>query len=248
MDTNSTQNPRHTILVVEDDPGLREAVAIYLKTQGHTVLQAPEGKEALKALSKTDNVHLMIADLMMPGMNGQTLIQEVRRRQYDFPIIILSARSEEVDKINGLTIGADDYLTKPFSSMELLARVNAALRRYSQLLNVKATAAHSNGKNNVLVNRGLELNPITKEVKVDGKPVHLTPKEFMILELLMRQPGRVFSASEIYEAIWKEDAISTETITVHIRKLREKIEENPKKPNYLQVVWGLGYKIRQEEE
>lgn len=248
MDTNSTSTPRHTILVVEDDPGLREAVAIYLKTQGHNVIQAPEGKEALKALAKTDNVHLVIADLMMPGMNGQTLIQEIRRRQYDFPIIILSARSEEVDKINGLTIGADDYLTKPFSSMELLARVNAALRRYSQLLNVKATAAHANGRNDVLVNRGLELNPITKEVKVDGKPVHLTPKEFMILELLMRQPGRVFSAAEIYEAIWKEEAISTETITVHIRKLREKIEENPKKPNYLQVVWGLGYKIRQEDD
>lgn len=235
----------HTILVAEDDSGLREAISIYLKSQGYKTLLAENGKAGLDLLRRAADVHLAIVDLMMPVMDGLTMIQEIRKTN-DFPIIILSARSEEVDKINGLTMGADDYLTKPFSSMELLARVNAALRRYEQFLEMKSSSGPK--KSEVLVNRGLELNSVTKEVKVEGKPVHLTPKEFMILELLMRNPGRVFSAAEIYEAIWKEDAISTETITVHIRKLREKIEENPKKPVYLQVVWGLGYKLRKETD
>lgn len=235
----------HTILVVEDDAGLREAINIYLKSQGYQTILAENGKEGLEALNKAEHVHLAIVDLMMPVMDGLTMIQEVRK-SHDFPIIILSARSEEIDKINGLTMGADDYLTKPFSSMELLARVSAALRRYDRFLEAKSSQGET--KSDVLVNRGLELNSVTKEVKVDGKPVHLTPKEFMILELLMRNPGRVFSAAEIYESIWKEDAISTETITVHIRKLREKIEENPKKPVYLQVVWGLGYKLRRDSD
>lgn len=235
----------HTILVAEDDNGLREAISIYLKSQGYKTILAENGKEGLDALRKANDVHLAIVDLMMPVMDGLTMIQEIRKNN-DFPIIILSARSEEVDKINGLTMGADDYLTKPFSSMELLARVNAALRRYERFLEMKSSSGPK--KSEVLVNRGLELNSVTKEVRVEGKPVHLTPKEFMILELLMRNPGRVFSAAEIYEAIWKEDAISTETITVHIRKLREKIEENPKKPVYLQVVWGLGYKLRKETD
>ncbi len=235
----------HTILVAEDDNGLREAISIYLKSQGYKTILAENGKEGLDALRKANDVHLAIVDLMMPVMDGLTMIQEIRKNN-DFPIIILSARSEEVDKINGLTMGADDYLTKPFSSIELLARVNAALRRYERFLEMKSSSGPK--KSEVLVNRGLELNSVTKEVRVEGKPVHLTPKEFMILELLMRNPGRVFSAAEIYEAIWKEDAISTETITVHIRKLREKIEENPKKPVYLQVVWGLGYKLRKETD
>lgn len=235
----------HTILVAEDDQGLREAITIYLKSQGYRTLEAENGKEGLNALEKSKDVHLAIVDLMMPVMDGLTMIQEIRKT-HDFPIIILSARSEEIDKINGLTMGADDYLTKPFSSMELLARVNAALRRYDRFLEVKTSRPDENSE--VLVNRGLELNSVTKEVRVDGKSVHLTPKEFMILELLMRNPGRVFSAAEIYESIWKEDAISTETITVHIRKLREKIEENPKKPVYLQVVWGLGYKLRKDPD
>lgn len=233
----------HIILVAEDDQGLREAITIYLKSQGYQVLQAENGQDALEQLSRNGNVHLGIIDLMMPVMDGLTLIQEIRKK-YDFPIMILSARSEEIDKINGLTMGADDYLTKPFSSMELLARVSAALRRYDRFLKVKTSSPDHSSE--VLINRGLELNSLTKEVRVDGRPVHLTPKEFMILELMMRNPGRVFSAAEIYEAIWKEEAISTETITVHIRKLREKIEENPKKPVYLQVVWGLGYKLRKD--
>lgn len=234
----------HTILVIEDEKGLRDAIAIYLRSQNYEVLLAANGAQGLEELGKAgDKIHLAIVDLMMPVMDGLTMIQEVRKN-YDFPIIILSARSEEVDKINGLTIGADDYLTKPFSSMELLARVKAQLRRYDSFLEMKN--AKDEPDNASLVNRDLSLNPMTKEVFVRNEPVHLTPKEFQILELLMRHPERVYSAAEIYELVWKEDAISTETITVHIRKLREKIEEDPKKPQYIQVVWGLGYKMRKD--
>lgn len=234
----------HTILVVEDEKGLRDAIAIYLRSQGYDVILAGNGKQGLDALRKnSDKIHLAVVDLMMPVMDGLTMIQEVRKT-HDFPIIILSARSEEVDKINGLTIGADDYLTKPFSSMELLARVKAMLRRHESYLEIKNSRESTD--ESALINRDLKLVPMTKEVFVRGKAVHLTPKEFQILELLMRHPERVYSAAEIYEIVWKEDAISTETITVHIRKLREKIEEDPKKPQYIQVVWGLGYKMRRD--
>lgn len=232
----------HTVLIVEDEAGLREAITIYLKSAGYDTLCAANGQEGLDLIAKND-VHLAVVDVMMPVMDGLTMISQLRKT-HDFPVIILSAKSEEVDKINGLTIGADDYLTKPFSSMELLARVNANIRRYTRYLEMREDTQKTS--EDLLVNGDLELNALTKEVKVAGRPVHLTPKEFMILELLMRNPGRVFSAAEIYESIWKEDAISTETITVHIRKLREKIEENPKKPVYIQVVWGLGYKLRRE--
>lgn len=236
----------HTILVLEDEKGLREAIVIYLRTQGYNVLQAANGKQGLDEMAASkEEIHLAIVDLMMPIMDGLSFIQEVRKK-YDFPIIILSARSEEIDKINGLTIGADDYLTKPFSSMELLARVKAQLRRYEGYLDMKNS--RETPDESVLVNRGLVLNPLTKVVTVDGEAVHLTPKEFQILEMLMRHPEQVFSASEIYEYVWKEDAISTETITVHIRKLREKIEDDPKNPQYIQVVWGLGYKMRRYPE
>ncbi len=233
----------HLILIAEDDAGIREAISIYLKSQGYSTLQAENGREGLELVKSHPDIHLAVVDLMMPVMDGLSMIQEVRK-SHDFPIIILSAKSEEIDKINGLTLGADDYLTKPFSSMELLARVNAALRRYESFLEIKTGDREK--ADSMLVNGGLELNSMTKEVRVDGRPVHLTPKEFMILELLMKHPDRVFSAAEIYESIWKEDAISTETITVHIRKLREKIEANPKKPEYIQVVWGLGYKLRRD--
>lgn len=232
----------HTILVAEDDAGIRDAISIYLQSQGYKVLQAENGQKGLELVNANGpQIHLGVVDLMMPVMDGLSLIQEIRKK-HDFPIIILSAKAEEIDKINGLTIGADDYLTKPFSSMELLARVRANLRRYEQILSFR----HAEQKEPAYIfkNGGLELNSKTKEVKVEGKPVHLTPKEFQILELLMKHPEQVFSAAEIYESIWKEEAISTETITVHIRKLREKIEENPKKPVYIQVVWGLGYKLR----
>lgn len=235
----------HTILVAEDDAGIREAISIYLEAQGYKVLQAEDGAAGWQIVNeKGGSINLAVVDLMMPVMDGLSLIRRIREK-YDFPIIILSAKAEETDKINGLTIGADDYLTKPFSSMELLARVRAALRRYEQILSFRN--AEKNTPQFVYRNGGLELNSKTKEVRVEGNLVHLTPKEFQILELLMKHPEQVFSAAEIYESIWKEEAISTETITVHIRKLREKIEENPKKPVYIQVVWGLGYKLRKSE-
>ena len=162
------------------------------------------------------------------------------REKYDFPILFLSAKSEDIDKINGLNIGADDYITKPFTSLELIARVRAQLRRYEQILSLKEN--HYENKDCYVVG-DLELNTLTKEVRVENRIVHLTPKEFAILELLMKNPGRVYSAEQIYETIWQEEAINTETIMVHIRKLREKIEANPKKPVYIKVVWGIGYKI-----
>ena len=162
------------------------------------------------------------------------------RETHDFPILFLSAKSEEVDKIHGLNIGADDYITKPFASTELIARVRAQLRRYEQILALKKG---QESKDSCYVVGDLELEPLTKEVRVAGKLVHLTPKEFKILELLMKNPGRVYSAQQIYELIWEEEAINTETIMVHIRKLREKIEADPKRPLYIKVVWGIGYKI-----
>lgn len=175
----------------------------------------------------------------MPVMDGITMVMKVREK-YDFPILFLSAKSEDIDKINGLNIGADDYITKPFTSLELIARVRAQLRRYEQILSLKEN--HYENKDCYVVG-DLELNTLTKEVRVENRIVHLTPKEFAILELLMKNPGRVYSAEQIYETIWQEEAINTETIMVHIRKLREKIEANPKKPVYIKVVWGIGYKI-----
>lgn len=179
---------------------------------------------------------------MMPKMDGITFVMKLREN-YDFPVIMLSAKSEEVDKIMGLNIGADDYVTKPFRPLELLARVNSQLRRYSKFLNM---VKKPEVKENIYSVGGLELNFDTKEVTVDEKPVKLTPIEFKILALLIKNPGRVFAADEIYERVWNEQAINTDTIMVHIRKIREKIEINPKNPKYLKVVWGVGYKIEKQ--
>lgn len=228
----------HTILVVEDETGIRKAICIYMKNQGYRVLDAANGKEGLELIEK-EEIHLAIVDIMMPVMDGITMVMKARET-HDFPILFLSAKSEEVDKIHGLNIGADDYITKPFASTELIARVRAQLRRYEQILALKKG---QESKDSCLVVGDLELDPLTKEVRVAGKLVHLTPKEFKILELLMKNPGRVYSAQQIYELIWEEEAINTETIMVHIRKLREKIEVDPKRPLYIKVVWGIGYKI-----
>ena len=184
---------------------------------------------------------MAIVDIMMPVMDGITMTMEIRK-QYDFPIIFLSAKSEDIDKITGLNIGADDYITKPFGSMELLARVRSQLRRYEQILALKQNVKQEQEEGVYQID-DLTLNSLTKEVYVNGEIVKLRPKEFMILELLMKNAGRVFSAQQIYESVWNEDAISTETVMVHIRKLREKIEIDPKHPRYLKVVWGVGYKI-----
>ncbi len=230
----------HAVLVVEDDKGIREAIQIYLKNQGYRVFLAENGQEGLDIV-RNETIHLAIVDIMMPVMDGITMTMEVRK-QYDFPIIFLSAKSEDIDKITGLNIGADDYITKPFGSMELLARVRSQLRRYEQILALKQNVKQEQEEGLYQID-DLTLNSLTKEVYVNGEMVRLRPKEFMILELLMRNAGRVFSAQQIYESVWNEDAISTETVMVHIRKLREKIEIDPKHPRYLKVVWGVGYKI-----
>ena len=230
------------ILIVEDDKEIREGIEIYLRNQGYVVYQAADGVEGLKQIEEQE-IHLAIVDVMMPRMDGIAMMMAVRERGYEFPVIMFSAKSEEVDKIMGLNMGADDYVTKPFTTMELLARVNSHLRRYGRFLEM-VDGKKQNEK--VYTIGGLELNEETIEVFVDGSPVKLTPLEFKILLLLMKNPGRVFSAEEIYERVWNEQAINTDTIMVHIRKIREKIEVNPREPKYLKVVWGIGYKIEKQ--
>ncbi|HJD30964.1 MAG TPA: response regulator transcription factor [Candidatus Eisenbergiella stercorigallinarum] len=232
------------ILVVEDDRDIREGIDIYLRNQGYVVYQAGDGVEGLEIIQK-EEIHLAIVDIMMPRMDGITMMMKVREKGYDFPVIMLSAKSEEVDKIMGLNMGADDYVTKPFTTMELLARVNSHLRRHARYLEALSKASEPE-KDTYHVLGGIEVNEETVEVFVDGNPVRLTPIEFKILLLLIRNPGRVFSADEIYERIWNEKAINTDTIMVHIRKIREKIEIDPKNPKYLKVVWGVGYKMERQ--
>ena len=230
------------ILIVEDDKEIREGIEIYLKNQGYSVTQAADGIEGLQKI-ESEEFHLAIVDIMMPRMDGITMMMKVREKGYEFPVIMLSAKSEEVDKILGLNMGADDYVTKPFTPMELLARVNSQMRRYRKFLEKlgdkdKGANVHTIG--------GLEINEDSVEALVDGEPVKLTPIEYKILLLLMKNPGRVFSAEEIYERVWNERAVNTDTIMVHVRNIREKIEINPKDPKYLKVVWGVGYKIEKQ--
>lgn len=233
---------KHTILLVEDELGIRETVKFFLKSQNYEVIEAENGKEGLIALQNND-IHLAIVDIMMPVMDGLTMTMKLREVS-DIPVIFLTAKTEDIDKITGLNLGADDYITKPFEPMELIARVNSNLRRYEQILNLKGS---TQTPSNQLIVGGLVLDQATKEVFVNGQSVRLTKKEFQILELLMSYPGKVYSAEEIYESIWEETAINTETIMVHVRRLREKIEANPKHPEYLKAVWGVGYKIEKME-
>ncbi|MBF4501524.1 response regulator transcription factor [Savagea sp. SN6] len=224
-----------TILVADDDQDIRDGIEIYLHNEGYHVLKAADGVEALQLLENHE-VHLLILDIMMPNMDGITATFKIREQQ-NIPIIMLSAKSEDTDKIHGLSVGADDYVTKPFHPLELMARVKSQLRRYVTL----GTYEREEG---VLQIDGLLLNDETKEVSVDGKPVKLTPIEFKITSLLMRHPGRVFSINEIYERVWEEEAYNADNVVaVHIRKIREKIEADPKNPRYVKVVWGIGYKI-----
>ena len=229
------------VLVVEDDKEIREGVEIYLKSQGYEVFQAADGVEGLEVIEKED-IHLAIVDTMMPRMDGISMVVKLREK-YDFPVIFLSAKSEEVDKIMGLNMGADDYVTKPFTPMELLARVNSQLRRYRRFME-RLGDKEENSRIHTI--GGLEINEDNVEVTVDGEPVKMTPIEYKILLLLMKNPGRVFSAEEIYERVWNERAINTDTIMVHVRNIREKIEVNPREPKYLKVVWGVGYKIEKQ--
>ena len=229
-----------TILVCDDDRQIVEPIEIYLNGEGYRILKAYDGQEALDLL-KDNEVNLMILDVMMPGLDGLRTTMKVRETS-SIPIIILSAKSEDTDKILGLNIGADDYITKPFNPLELVARVKSQLRRYTQLGNL-------DGSENTHVFRcgGLEINDENKEVFVDGKPVKLTPIEYNILLLLVRNAGKVFSIDEIYEKIWNEEAIDADnTVAVHIRHIREKIEINPREPRYLKVVWGVGYKVEKQ--
>lgn len=230
---------KSNILVVEDEDGIRETINIFLKNQGYETVIAKNGQEGLKLLEE-NTIHLAIVDIMMPVMDGITMVMKLREK-YDIPVIFLSAKSEDIDKITGLNVGADDYVTKPFEPLELIARVNSNLRRYNQILQLKEG---QNSKNEDELHVGdLYLNRETKEVRIRNKEIRLTLKEFQILELLMSQPGRIFSADQIYELVWQEMAINTDTIMVHIRKLRKKIETDPKNPEYIKVVWGIGYKI-----
>lgn len=225
----------YTVLVCDDDQAIRDSIIIYLRNEGYNVLTASNGIEALEAV-KNNEIHCMVLDIMMPKMDGLTAMVNLRQK-YHFPIILLSAKSEDTDKIAGLSFGADDYVTKPFNPLELVARVKSQIRRYASF----GSIAQSDER---LVTGGLELDTAEKQAYVDGEPVKLTALEYLILEYLMENMGKVLSSGQIYEAVWKEPAIATEkTVTVHIRNIREKIEINPKEPKYLKVVWGLGYKV-----
>lgn len=229
-----------SILVCDDDKEIVEAIDIYLTGEGFEVIKAYDGIEVLE-LIQTHTVNLMIIDVMMPGLDGIRTTLKVRESS-SIPIIILSAKSEDADKILGLNIGADDYITKPFNPLELVARVKSQLRRYTQLGNMNTQAGTQNFKCG-----GLQINDENKEVLVDGDLIKLTPIEYNILLLLVKNAGKVFSIDQIYEEIWNEEAIGADnTVAVHIRHIREKIEINPREPRYLKVVWGVGYKIEKQ--
>ncbi|MBE6872959.1 MAG: response regulator transcription factor [Ruminococcus albus] len=226
-----------TILVVDDDRDIVAAIAKLLELEGYSVVKAYDGIDALEKLAEND-IQLILIDVMMPRMDGLSAIMKIRDKR-NIPIIVLSAKSEDTDKILGLSMGADDYITKPYNPMELTARVRSSLRRYMQLGDIGSI-----NKTDVIKIGGLELDKSAKQLTVDGEPVRLTATELKILELLMENAGRVFSAEEIYRRVWNEDAYAVEnTVMVHIRHIREKIEIDPKEPRYLKVVWGIGYKI-----
>lgn len=225
------------ILVCDDDKDIVEAIDIYLTQEGYEVLKAYDGDEAIKVL-KSNEVDLLIMDVMMPRLDGIRATLKIRENM-SLPIIILSAKSEDADRILGLNIGADDYITKPFNPLELVARVKSQLRRYTQL----GSTARSDNQSEFRTG-GLVIRDDLKEVTVDGEKVKLTPIEYNILLLLVKNQGKVFSINQIYENIWNEEAIGADnTVAVHIRHIREKIEINPKEPRYLKVVWGVGYKV-----
>ena len=225
------------ILVCDDDKEIVDAIDIYLSQEGYHILKAYDGLQAIEIMKK-EEVHLILLDIMMPNLDGIRATRKIRETS-SVPIIMLSAKSEDVDKILGLNIGADDYITKPFNPLELIARVKSQLRRYTQLGNLATEE-----KEAVYVCGGLVVNDDLKTVTVDGEPVKLTPIEYNILVLLIKNQGKVFSIEQIYENIWNEEAIGADnTVAVHIRHIREKIEIKPREPRYLKVVWGIGYKI-----
>ena len=228
----------YNILVCDDDRDIVAALNIYLTAEGYNVYEAYNGEEALECIRER-SIHLVLMDIMMPCMDGVTATARLREES-NIPVILLTAKSEDSDKVLGLNIGADDYITKPFNPIEVMARVRSQLRRYTSLGGMAKKASQ-------LTIGGILLDDETKNVTVDGEPISLTPSEYNILKLLMENPGRVFSSAQIYEHIWNEDACgSGSVVAVHIRHLRKKIEINPSEPRYLKVVWGLGYKIEKE--
>ena len=225
----------NTVLVCDDDREILRSIEIYLKMEGYTVLLAENGRKALELLEKNE-VHCVVLDIMMPELDGLETTLKIRQSR-NIPIILLSAKSEDTDKITGLGFGADDYVTKPFNPLELTARVKSQIRRYTSLGSLEK-------KQGVIVNGGLCVDTTAHEVTVDGEPVRLTATEYGIVEYLMQNLGCILSAARIYEAVWGEPCMAGDkTVTVHIRRIREKIEINPKEPKYLKVVWGIGYKI-----
>ena len=225
----------YNILVCDDEKDIVSALNIYLAADGYQVFTAYNGKEAIEVLTK-EEIHLVLMDIMMPEMDGITAMIKIREMS-NVPVILLTAKSEDTDKVLGLTVGADDYVTKPFNPVEVQARVKSQLRRYMQL-------GGGQIKQDTLVIGGIELDDRTKEVTLDGEKVSLTRTEYDILKLLMEHPGKVFSPNEIYEQVWNDNPYGTEnTVAVHIRHLREKVEYNPAEPRYLKVVWGRGYKM-----
>ncbi|NDO45607.1 response regulator transcription factor [Clostridium sp. MD294] len=226
---------KFNILVCDDEKSIVDAIEIYLKQENYNIIKAYNGEEALQALEENE-IHLILLDIMMPKLDGLNTTIKIRER-LNIPIIILSAKSEDTDKILGLNFGADDYITKPFNPLELLARVKSQMRRYTTLGSIAE-------KSNIIKIGSLELDKDAKEVRVEGEKVKLTATEYGILQLLMENAGKVFSIDQIYENVWKELSFAPEnTVSVHIRRIREKIEINPKEPRYLKVVWGIGYKI-----
>ncbi|MDD4802701.1 MAG: response regulator transcription factor [Syntrophomonas sp.] len=223
------------ILVCDDDKEILEAIKIYLENEGYQVFKAANGLQALQAVDEND-IHLIIMDIMMPEMDGLKATIRIRKER-NIPVIILSAKAEDTDKIMGLNMGADDYITKPFNPLELIARVRSQLRRYTTLGSLESNS-------NVFKTGGLIIDDDSKQVTVDGDEIRLTPVQYKILKLLTANVGRVYSIDEIYEKVWQETPFSAEnTVAVHIRRIREKIEINPKEPKYLKVVWGIGYKV-----
>ncbi|MFF2177315.1 response regulator transcription factor [Lysinibacillus sp. NPDC058147] len=230
---------KETILIVDDEKEIRNLIAIYLKNEGYGVLEASDGEEGLTLLKK-HQVHLIVLDIMMPNVDGIEMCMKVREIA-EMPIIMLSAKSQDMDKIVGLSLGADDYVTKPFNPLELIARIKSQLRRY-----IKMNRLDRMNENEIEI-ADMRINRDTHEVIVNNEKVKLTPREFSILELFARNQGIVMSAEQIYEKVWKEEAIQSEnTVMVHIRKIRERIETNPRNPQYIKTVWGVGYKIEKD--
>lgn len=228
----------YNVLVCDDDAAILNSIKIYLTNDGYNVLTAENGKQVLRIIEEND-IHCLILDIMMPELDGLTATMKIREK-FNFPIILLSAKSEDTDKIAGLSFGADDYVTKPFNPLELMARVKSQIRRYSTLGSMVKTDSQ-------IVTGGLVLDTKSKLVTVDGDAIHLTAREYQILEYLMKNMNCVLTSSQIYEAVWNEASFGIEkTVTVHIRNIREKIEINPKEPKYLKVVYGLGYKIEKQ--